>query len=542
MPISAKLAKNYLKKGFSVFPVIITKDEKGKFNKRPAVPWKEYIDRLPTFEEIEEWFGKNNYDGIGLATGDVSGLVVVDVESDAPPHIVEQYRSPMASRTISGGWHFYYKAVSGLRNTVRINNESVDFRGDGGFVVLPPSGLRDSKYSWHGKVVLENVPPLPLKIINELKFRDDKKDKVFEFKGEYPYPEIDGEGNRNNTAAQVAGSIIARLSQNQWDVMGWATFVDWNENHVKPSLPEFELRNTWDSVTTRERVANPTGREVVKQKEGEITILRGNETMDLFNELKAKYGDGYPTGFQKLDNFFKFVPEHIYLISAPTHQGKTTFALNISARMATYGYKILFASLEQGVFIASRVKTIISGEYPESLDLLISDDLVSVDGIIKTVNKMEIKPNLLVIDHLHFMKKGFSKSQTEGIDNMIISLQNMAKKLKLPVIVITHIRKLNADRAPELDDLRDSSSLQQVPSVIMLLYRPKPEVVVPGGSYLDSHGTLIIAKNRITGKTGSIPFELLDSGEFDFNPGQKEITKPDYYQSGQKENPAMNLL
>jgi len=83
------------------------------------------------------------------------------------------------------------------------------------------------------------------------------------------------------------------------------------------------------------------------------------------------------------------------------------------------------------------------------------------------------------------------------------------------VFVICHVRKLNADRAPELDDLRNSSSLAQVPSVVMFLYRKKRSIDdLTENDYLENRGTLIIAKNRIQGRTGFIKIELEQSGEF----------------------------
>lgn len=99
---------------------------------------------------------------------------------------------------------------------------------------------------------------------------------------------------------------------------------------------------------------------------------------------------------------------------------------------------------------------------------------------------------------------------------MILSLQNMAKVLKLPVLLIAHVRKLNADRPPTLDDLRDSSSLSQVPSVVMLLYRRMAADMTVSQSYLENEGVLLIAKNRIQGKTGGVKFNLLSTGEFVF--------------------------
>ena len=128
---------------------------------------------------------------------------------------------------------------------------------------------------------------------------------------------------------------------------------------------------------------------------------------------------------------------------------------------------------------------------------------------------MDQRPDLLCIDHLHFMERK-GQGMTEDIDEMIIDIQNMAKTLELPIIVIAHVRKLNADRPPELDDLRNSSSLAQVPSVVMFLYRKKTSEEEMSESYLSKQGMLLIAKNRIQGKTGVIKYDLLEDGNMRF--------------------------
>jgi hypothetical protein len=68
-------AKDYLQRGFSIIPL------KPK-DKRPAIPsWLEFQKRIPTEEELEQWFGNGSSNGIGIVTGNISGLTVVDLDS-----------------------------------------------------------------------------------------------------------------------------------------------------------------------------------------------------------------------------------------------------------------------------------------------------------------------------------------------------------------------------------------------------------------------------------------------------------------------------
>lgn len=240
------------------------------------------------------------------------------------------------------------------------------------------------------------------------------------------------------------------------------------------------------------------------------------EGVALLKEKMKAYGDGISTGIPDIDHFFTFIPEQLYLLSASTHIGKTTFALNLACNVANQGRRVLFASLEQGVFIYPRIASMNGGKIPGSLHVYSSDELVQVDRIVTICSKPE-RYDLLIIDHLHFIAKG-GKGKTEDIDEMVAKIQNMAKKLQIPVLLIAHVRKLNEDREPNMDDLRDSSSLAQVPSVVMFLYRKKNEQddIQAGKNILQDNGALIIHKNRIKGITGARRFVLDKDGHFDF--------------------------
>lgn len=246
----------------------------------------------------------------------------------------------------------------------------------------------------------------------------------------------------------------------------------------------------------------------------DISVFSGDSAIVELDRLNKRYGNGLTTGYDELDNMFTLLPQQLYLVSASTHTGKTTFCLNICARIASLGEPVLFCSLEQGVFIADRVVNMV-GSFPEKLSILTSNSMVGIKELTDYIFAMAEKPKLVCIDHLHFIKKKGNKV-TQDIDDMMAEIQNMSKKLEIPVIVITHVRKLNEDKAPTLDDLRDSSSLSQIPSVVLLLHRPKNEGEALKSSILSPYGALIVAKNRIQGKTGAIKFEILDNGIIQF--------------------------
>ena len=52
--------------------------------------WKEYQERRATLDEIRNWFGQNGEYNIGIVTGEVSGLVVVDCDSEEDTLVARQ--------------------------------------------------------------------------------------------------------------------------------------------------------------------------------------------------------------------------------------------------------------------------------------------------------------------------------------------------------------------------------------------------------------------------------------------------------------------
>jgi hypothetical protein len=124
----------YLRQGFSIIPLVPS-------SKRPAVPWKEYQERRPTEDEVRAWVTGTPDRGIGLVTGAVSGLVVLDCDVRNGGDNDELRRlapSALVAQTGGGGIHVYcqHPATPVSCGTIR---QGIDRKGDGGYVVAPPS-------------------------------------------------------------------------------------------------------------------------------------------------------------------------------------------------------------------------------------------------------------------------------------------------------------------------------------------------------------------------------------------------------------------
>jgi hypothetical protein len=126
-----KAALGYLDNGFYVFPL------KPK-SKAPLTP-SGFKDASNDPEKIRTWWGQYPNANIGIATGEISNLLVVDVDGEYPndwPPMPETLRVKTAK-----GWHFYFKYPAGqsIKSRVKIDGHDVDVRANGGYIVAPPS-------------------------------------------------------------------------------------------------------------------------------------------------------------------------------------------------------------------------------------------------------------------------------------------------------------------------------------------------------------------------------------------------------------------
>lgn len=133
-------ALSLLKLGWSVIPI--------GTNKKPMVDWEPFQSIIATEDQIKEWF-KNPKTNIGVVTGRISNLIVVDID---PRHggTEESFKDVQTAKSATGGggWHYYFKNVDGIQNSVNIK-QGIDIRGEGGYVVVPPSSHPSGKnYEW----------------------------------------------------------------------------------------------------------------------------------------------------------------------------------------------------------------------------------------------------------------------------------------------------------------------------------------------------------------------------------------------------------
>jgi hypothetical protein len=116
-------------------------------DKRPLLPWEPYRHRPPLPAELALWRARWPEANVGIVTGAVSGLVVLDVdpEKDGEASLAAleatfgSLPDTLVVRTGGGGRHLYF-AHPGEPVPCAVGlGPGLDVRGDGGYVVAPPS-------------------------------------------------------------------------------------------------------------------------------------------------------------------------------------------------------------------------------------------------------------------------------------------------------------------------------------------------------------------------------------------------------------------
>lgn len=158
-------ARHYVEDlGFSLFPI-------NQKTKKPVIDWKKYQTERPTLDDLQGWF-KSGKNGIGIVTGKLSNLFVVDFDKYKPDFSEEIAISLIPDnvvcpsvKTLRGGQHLYFQYPPGNITIKADIAPAIDYRGEGGYIVAPPT----TNYDWETPLEECPPPPLPLPFIEHIK-------------------------------------------------------------------------------------------------------------------------------------------------------------------------------------------------------------------------------------------------------------------------------------------------------------------------------------------------------------------------------------
>jgi replicative DNA helicase len=275
---------------------------------------------------------------------------------------------------------------------------------------------------------------------------------------------------------------------------------------------------------------------------------------EIIQNIENKEGNKniIPTGFKYLDEEFGGLSlGELVVVGGRPAMGKSQFVINLVANIcdrepilffsfdltpSTFTSRILsnrtgiaVDKIIQNQLLDSDINLIkMAVKQLENSKLLVSDiGVANVNQTIEIIKEhVELyQTKIVVIDYLQLLGMGKYNSGREAeIGHICRVLKMCANELNISIILLSQLSRAvevrGSSKIPQLSDLRDSGSIEQIADKVWFLYRPEyymiDELNDDEFTSSDCILMLIVAKNK-NGKTGTsyfkrdIPFTIFQS-------------------------------
>ena len=161
-------ALGWARKGYPIFPC--------KPEDKSPLTRNGFKDATTDESKIRNWWRLWPSAMIGMPTGSVSGVDVLDIDVkleegingfEHTPHW--ESLSPLIVETPSDGVHLWFQSEGKVRSSTDHIAPGVDTRGEGGYVIVPPSFNAEGSYRYlKGKRALDRLQPFPPDLLEQL--------------------------------------------------------------------------------------------------------------------------------------------------------------------------------------------------------------------------------------------------------------------------------------------------------------------------------------------------------------------------------------
>lgn len=554
-------AQNYAVRGWRVLPLHwIKEDGSCSCGKRSCEsPGKHPIAQLAKFGSrsasnnvatVGDWWGVMPKANVGIATGKESGLVVLDVDprhggSESIKWLIEEhgdFTQTLAVKTGSGGLHYYYRHPGfDVSNSAGALSEGIDVRGEGGYVVAPPSNhASGGSYGWAFDDSERGVAAMPGWIAS----KGNNEMPVVATR----IPDMIAHGTQHHALVSLAGTM-RRRGMGAEEI--YAALTVTNRTRCERPGPEANIRRIAESVCQyepEEIIGAVTDIEKMLSAEGEplVVSLADSiaEALERTREAKALGGrmPGLSFGFERIDKMTNGAkPGELIVVAARPSMGKTALSVQLSETFARQKPGLIFSVEMARLAVTDRFLS--ADSHIDSQRLAsghISDDEMAVlertasrlselpvgindDGSMTTRLMAQIIENegnvgWVVVDYLQMLRAEGRDNREQEVASISRDLKAIAKRFNIPVIAPTQLSRKNearTDKRPQLSDLRESGQIEQDADIVMFIHRPErygEEHVEVGGRYIPADGMalLMIAKQR-NGPVGDVALAFEDT-------------------------------
>lgn len=318
---------------------------------------------------------------------------------------------------------------------------------------------------------------------------------------------------------------------------------------TRQSLEKNRKEDSSEKIEKLEKALFDLTTESERDKGGFVSLSKLIDfSISHIKKIKEKGGvRGIPVGFLEIDELISgFQKSDLIIIAGRPSMGKTSFAISIAINAAkflqeqvkskkdTEGVVAIFSLEMASEQLSTRILSVFSGI--NSNDLLSGKiDADEMKEIVRTADsfkdlpmylddtpaisistlrtrarrlKKQVGLKMIVVDYLQLLRAGGkTENRVQEVSEITQGLKAIAKELNVPVIALSQLSRnveSREDKRPQLQDLRESGSIEQDADIVMFLYREEYylERTKPNKS-----NTEAIAKWEVENKTKMINAE-----------------------------------
>lgn len=478
-------ALQYAANGWAVFPV--------SKEKNPLTP-NGFRDASKDPKIIKSWYKKYTGANVAIATGQVSGgLVVIDIDYDEEKGIdgfasfrewEEENGCKISSRSATTGrqgCHIYFTTKEPIGCKVNAL-DGVDIRGDGGYIIAPPSIHKNGReYFWDDED-------------EEIECVQDDSDVDFFFaeafrnapsSGPFSAPAQATAGSRNDTIFKMAAAFQSKGLDDDAIMIACKAY---NQKNCNPPLPDDELERTVKSALRYDKgvkeAPKPTA-EDIKSEERKTENVKKLQKLRKANDL-LKENVPELNVIVGIDNELPFLVEGTCILSAKSKLGKSWLALElcdaVSKGVDFLGYKTkkcsaLYLDLEtKKPLKIKRLQRLTDavGELSDNYSIQDTAYMMGEGFEEEIANYLEQDPEIrvIVIDVFQKILKPKRKdlSEYEYFYDKIGTLNKISEKYHLSIILVCHDRK-TVDPGDPFSNILGSTALQGATDQMIVMYK-----------------------------------------------------------------------
>lgn len=266
--------------------------------------------------------------------------------------------------------------------------------------------------------------------------------------------------------------------------------------------------------------------EVAKLYTGDDEIVSSKEIEEMMKNEPEEAR--YYSGFDGVDKILEgFREQQLIVLTGITKHGKTTFAMDLVNNLKEHAPLVL--PFEEPAKELIRKFKERGMEVPHFYTPRTPKDH-TLEWIEEKIveSKAKFGSRIVFIDHLGYVRDGRSRQENNKADRLEVVMQDiksLAKKWDVVIVLLVHLKKVQLDRTPDLDDIRGSGSIAQEADTVMIMWRKTQRV--NGEVEITNEATLSIQANRRTGTTGNVHL-IFENGKYiedDWNNAEKNMEK-----------------